>query len=174
MHFLKISLKLHLWLPLWESRKPYLDNVIIYNSAFVVRFSQELLLYSSSWVFCPRACLSLQAQEPRLQFCRRQGFLGKLKEQGCSFYHSLNRCGSFPLLSAHHSLFSIWTDLKSSEKIPGARTWGWGEWIWLTGPSGLHTEILHRGEISVPSGFLTRSEIQKSKSTFTPSKPYKA
>ena len=32
----------------------------------------------------------------------------------------MNRCGSYPLLSAPpHSLFSIWTDLKRSEKIPG-------------------------------------------------------
>ena len=50
----------------------------------------------------------------------------------------MNRCGSFPLLSASHSLFSIWTNLKTSEKIPGAPTRRWGEWIWLTGPSGLH------------------------------------
>ena len=48
------------------------------------------------------------------------------------------RCGSFPLLSATHSVFSIWTDLKRSEKIPGAPVWRWGEWIWLTGLSGLH------------------------------------
>ena len=32
----------------------------------------------------------------------------------------MNRCGSFQLLSALHSLFSIWTDLKRYEKIPGA------------------------------------------------------
>ena len=50
----------------------------------------------------------------------------------------MNRCGSFPLLSAPHSLFSIWTDLKGSEKILGAPAWRWGEWFWLTGPSGLH------------------------------------
>ena len=50
----------------------------------------------------------------------------------------MNRCGSFPLLSASHSHFSIWTILKRSEKIPGAPTRRWGEWIWLTGPSGLH------------------------------------
>ena len=50
----------------------------------------------------------------------------------------MNRCGSFPLLSVPHSLFSIWTDLERSEKIPGAIIWRWGEWIWLTGPSGLH------------------------------------
>ena len=50
----------------------------------------------------------------------------------------MDRCGSFPLLSAPHSLFSVWTDLKITEKIPWAPTWRWGEWIWLTGPSGLH------------------------------------
>ena len=50
----------------------------------------------------------------------------------------MNRCGSFPLLSAPHSLFIIWTNLKRSEKIPGAPMRRWGEWIWLTGPSRLH------------------------------------
>ena len=54
------------------------------------------------------------------------------------FYQGLNKCCSFPLLSAPHTLFSIWTDLKRPEKIPGAPTWWWGEWIWLNGPSGLH------------------------------------
>ena len=50
----------------------------------------------------------------------------------------MDRCGSLPLLSAPHSLFSIWTDLKRTEKIPGAPMWRLGEWIGLTGPSGLH------------------------------------
>ena len=50
----------------------------------------------------------------------------------------MNMCGSVPLLSASHSLFSIWTDLKRSEKIPGVPTRRWGEWIWLTVPSGLY------------------------------------
>ena len=50
----------------------------------------------------------------------------------------INGCGSFPLLPAPHSLFSIWTYFRRSEKIPGAPTWRWGEWIWLTGPSGFH------------------------------------
>ena len=50
----------------------------------------------------------------------------------------ISRCDSFPLLSAPHSLFSIWTYLKKSEKIPGAPTRRWGEWIWLTESSGLH------------------------------------
>ena len=50
----------------------------------------------------------------------------------------MDKCGGLPLLSAPHSLFSIWTDLGRSGKIPGAPVWRWGEWIWLTGPSGLH------------------------------------
>ena len=50
----------------------------------------------------------------------------------------MDRCGSFPLLSTLHSLFSIWIDLKRPEKILRAPTWRWGECIWLTGPSGLH------------------------------------
>ena len=64
----------------------------------------------------------------------------------------MHRCGSFPLLSAPHSLFSIWTDLKRSEMIQGAPTWRRGEWIWLTGPSGLHRNLpqgLNIGSIRV-------------------------
>ena len=49
----------------------------------------------------------------------------------------INRCGSFPLLSAPHSLFSIWTNLKRSQKIPGAASWKWGERIWRSGSSRL-------------------------------------
>ena len=60
----------------------------------------------------------------------------------------INRCGSLPVLSAHHSLFSIWTDFKRSGKIPGALVWRWGEWIWLTGPSGLHRNSPHGLNIS--------------------------
>ena len=54
----------------------------------------------------------------------------------------MNRCGSFPLLSAPHSLFSILTDLKRSEKIPGAPSWRWGELVWLTGLSRFHRNSL--------------------------------
>ena len=57
-----------------------------------------------------------------------------LRNQGCSF----TRCGSFSLPSAAYSLFSFWTDLKRSEKFPGAPSWRRGEWIWLTGTSGIH------------------------------------
>ena len=88
-------------------------------------------------VFCPKAGPSLQAEKPRLQFCRRQVFHRKLRNKGCSFTRNLigavlSRC--FP----HPTLSSIWTDFKIPEKIPGAPTRRWGEWIWLTGPSGLH------------------------------------
>ena len=78
-----------------------------------------------------------------------------------------NRCGSFPLLSAPYSLFSIWTDFKRSEKIPGATTKRWGECIWLTGPSGLHRNSPQGLNIS-SIGFLTRSEIRKSQTPFAP------
>ena len=89
-------------------------------------------------------------------FCPRTGFQYKLRKQGSSsvqrqVFHwnpgtnvavllGMNRCDRFPLLSAHHSLslFIIWTDLKRSENIPGAPTWGWEEWIWQTGPSWLN------------------------------------
>ena len=98
-------------------------------------------------VFCPRAVPSLNAQEPRLHFCRRQVFHRKLRNQGCSFT-KMNRCGSFPFLSKPHSLFSIWTDLKRSEMIPGEQTWRWGKWIWLTVRSGLHRYSLQGLNIS--------------------------
>ena len=60
----------------------------------------------------------------------------------------MNRCGSFPLLSAPHSLFSIWTNLKRPENIAGAPTRRWVEWILLTGPSGLHRNSPHELNIS--------------------------
>ena len=88
-------------------------------------------------VLCPKAGPSLQVEKPGLQFCRRQVFHCKLRNQSCSFTRDL-RCSNFPLLSAPRSPFSIWTNLKRSEKIPGVRMRRWGEWIWLTGPSGLH------------------------------------
>ena len=82
-------------------------------------------------MFCPIAGLSLEMKEPMFQFCPKVDLPLQTQDPRWSFT-------SFPLLSAPHSLFSIWTHLKRSEKIPGAPTWRWGEWIWLTGPSGLH------------------------------------
>ena len=75
----------------------------------------------------PKVGLPLQTQETRLQF-----------------YQGLNRSDSFPLLSAPHSLFSICR----SEKIPGSPTWRCGEWIWLTGPWGLHRNSTQRLNVS--------------------------
>ena len=90
----------------------------------------------------------------------------------------MNRCGSLPLLSEPHSLFSIWADLKRSEKIPGAPAWRWGEWIRLTGPSGLHWISPQGLNISFITAifllksywkFAPRPEIRKSQS---PSPPF--
>ena len=50
-----------------------------------------------------------------------QVFHCKLRNLACSLL-GMNRCGTFPLLSAPHSLCSIWTNIKRSEKIPGAPT----------------------------------------------------
>ena len=65
----------------------------------------------------------------------------------------MNRCRSLPLLSALHSLFSIWTDLKRAEKIPKPPTWRREEWIWLNGPSGLHRNSPHGINISYIRAF---------------------
>ena len=53
---------------------------------------------------------------------QRQVFHYKLRNN-VAVLQGMNRCGSFPLLSAPHSLFSISTHLKRSEKIPGAPPW---------------------------------------------------
>ena len=63
-------------------------------------------------------------------------------------------CGSFPLLSTPHSLFSIWKNLKRSENIPGAPTWRWGEWSRLNGSSVLHRNSPHGLNISSIRVFL--------------------
>ena len=96
---------------------------------------------SSSSVFCPRAGPSLQTQAPRLQLCPKAGIPLQTQEPRLQVLLGMNRCGSFPFLSAPHSLFSIWTNVKRSEKIPGAPTRRWGEWIWLTEPSGLYRNL---------------------------------
>ena len=126
----------------------------------------------SSWSSSSSSC-SDQGQvfhcKLRHQGCgsaQRQVFHRKLRNQ-VAVLPRMNRCGSFPLLSAPYYLFSIWTNLKWSENIPWAPTWSWGEWIWLTGPSKRHRNST-QGLISVPSGFLTRSEIRKTRWPFAP------
>ena len=86
----------------------------------------------------PKGNLSLPTHKPRLQFSPKAGLPLQTQKPRFAVLLGINRCGTFPLLSAPHSLFSVWSDLKRSEKIPGAPTWRWGKWIWLTEPSGLH------------------------------------
>ena len=69
----------------------------------------------------------------------------------------INRCCSFPFLSAPHSLFSVWTDIKRSEKVPRAPTWGKESGFGQLRPPDF-IEIHHGGWISVSSGFLARSD----------------
>ena len=89
-------------------------------------------------MFCPRAGPSLQAQEPRLQFCRRQVFHRTLRKQGCSF--TRNWIGAVASHCFPHPTLSLASEqtLKDLKRSQGHQTWRWGEWIWLTGPSGLH------------------------------------
>ena len=78
-------------------------------------------------IMCSDQGRSLQTQEPKLQSVERQVFHCKLRSQGCGL-QGINRCGSFSLLSATHSLslslslslFSIWTDLRRSEDPRGS------------------------------------------------------
>ena len=86
----------------------------------------------------PRAGPSLQTQEPRLQFSRKQVFHWKQRNQGSSFTMDWIGAVASRYFPNPHSLFSIWTDLKRSEKMPGAPTRRWGERIRLSEPSGLH------------------------------------
>ena len=51
-----------------------------------------------------------------LQFCGGQDFNANSWTK-TAVYQGVIRSSSFPLLSAPHSLISIWTDLKRSEKI---------------------------------------------------------
>ena len=95
-----------------------------------------ILPFIHSSVFCLRASPSLQAQEPRLEFCRRQIFHRKLRNQDCSFTGDwigavASRC--FP----HHVLSLASKQTLKDLKDPRAPTWRWGEWIWLTWPSAL-------------------------------------
>ena len=67
----------------------------------------------------------LQANKPRIQFCRRQVFHRKLRNQGCSFTRYwigvlASRCFPLPTLS----LFSIRTDFKMSERSQGHQRGG--------------------------------------------------
>ena len=73
---------------------------------------------SSSSVSCPKAGPPLQVEKPRLQFCRRQVFHRKLRNQGCSFTRDLigvvaPRCFLHPTL--YLASVQVLKDLKRSQ-----------------------------------------------------------
>ena len=125
---------------------------------FITWHSDPASIYSKCWVNLTVRCTNIStliiiiiiimcSALRQVLHCKRRN-LGCSSDEGRSSTANsgtkaavllrFNWRGSFPLLSAPHSLFSTWTDLKRSEKIPGAPTRRWGEWIWLTGPSRLH------------------------------------
>ena len=63
-------------------RVSYDHNLLLKPHSFVYGHRLSLIIIIS--VFCPRAGPSLQPQEPRLQFCRKQVFHRKLRNQGYS------------------------------------------------------------------------------------------
>ena len=81
-----------------------------FSFSLILLFLITIIIIIIIRVFCPRAGPSLEVQEGGLQFCRRQVFHRKLRNQGCSF----TRDEYVRLLSAPHSLFIIWSDLKRS------------------------------------------------------------
>ena len=90
---------------------------------------------------------------------QRQAFHRKLGTQVAVLLW-IDRCGSFPLLSAPHSLFSIWTDHKKYWEDPRGtnvevRIVDLANW-------GLRTSS------KFTTGFLTISEIRKSQSAYAP------
>ena len=75
-----------------------MNRIPVYSGSVLVRFHCIIIR-----VFCPKAGPSLQAEKPRLQFCLRQVFHHKLRNQGCSFTRDLigavaSRCFPHPTL----------------------------------------------------------------------------
>ena len=71
------------------NQHPCLSQTFI-KKLYLISFSKAgpeiiLIYFIIIRVFCARAGLSLQAQERRVQFCRRQVFHRKLRNQSCSF-----------------------------------------------------------------------------------------
>ena len=92
---------------------------------------------SSSVCSAQGQILHCKHSEPRLQFYRRQVFHHKLSNQGWSFTRDwIGAVASRRFLHPTLSLASEQT-LKDLKRSRGT-TWRWGEWIWLTEPSGLH------------------------------------
>ena len=72
--------------------------------SFFAAFSIIIIIIIIIRVFCSKTGPSLQAEKPRLQFCPRQVFHRKLRNQGCSFTRDFlgakaSRCFPHPTLS---------------------------------------------------------------------------
>ena len=80
-------------------------------------------------MFCPRAGLLLANSGSKAAPLPKGRSYTTNSGTNVAVLLGMNRCGSFPLLSA---TYSLWTDLKRFEKIPA---WRRGEYIWLSGPS---------------------------------------
>ena len=62
----------------------YLAHFNYINIQILPIWNNKFILVYHHQRYCPRASPSLQAQEPRLQFCRRQAFHRKLWNLGCN------------------------------------------------------------------------------------------
>ena len=67
---------------------------------FLLSSNQYFLIFIIT-AFCPRAGLSLQTQAPS-KFCPKAGLPLQTQEPRFQFLLGMNRCSSFPLLSAPH------------------------------------------------------------------------
>ena len=72
-----------------------------YRTVAVQIYHQQSILAEGHFLHC-------KVRNQGRSSAQRQDFHCKLRNPGCSW---MDRCGSFPLLSASHSLFSIWIDL---------------------------------------------------------------
>ena len=111
------------------------DHSILYSICFICILIR---------VFCPRAGLSLQTQEPRLQFYRRQVCHRNLRNQGCSF--TRNWIGAAPSPCFPHPTLSLVSEqtLKHLKRSQGNQRGGEESGFGYLGPPDF-TEIHHRG-----------------------------
>ena len=105
---------------------------ITYRSAFTAVAELMLVIKHHHQNLLPKGRSFTASAGTKAAVLLKADFHSKIRNQA-AVLPGMNRCGSFPLLSAPHSLFSIWTNLTRSKKIPVVPTWRW-----LTGPSGLH------------------------------------
>ena len=98
----------------------------------------------------PKGRSSTQTQEPGCSFTR--DWMGAVASR-CFLHRAVS-------LASEQTLKDLW-------RSQGQPTWRWGEWIWLTGPSGLHRNSPQGLNIS-SNRILTRTEIRKCQSPCAP------